>query len=289
MKEFKNFYSSIKDRKFITWCTVTDRIDTYGRGCVFNCGYCYAKNLLEFRGYWGNPIKANLYKIGRKIMNLPKDRIIKLGGMTDCFQPIELKERVTYETIKLLNYHKIHYLIVTKSDNVARNEYVNIYSKKLAHFQVTITNTNDIECIKYENAPPTSRRIYAIEKLYKNGFDVSVRLSPFIEGFVNYDKLNSIECDKILIEFLKVNSFVKSGLNIDYSDYMVKYGGRRHLSLYKQLIMIKPITEFKQITIGASVPEHYKFYRDNKNYNKKDCCNLDVPNLPKYKQLQLWA
>src|SRR5215831_15288244 len=31
-------------------------IDTYGRGCLFNCAYCYAKSYLSIRGYWNKPM-----------------------------------------------------------------------------------------------------------------------------------------------------------------------------------------------------------------------------------------
>ena len=41
---------------------------------------------------------------------------------------------------------------------------------------------------------------------------MSVRLSPFIPEFVDFDRLAEIKCDKLLVEFLRVNTWVKSGL-----------------------------------------------------------------------------
>lgn len=67
--------------------------------------------------------------------------------MTDCFQPLELYNRVTYKIIKYLNKRKIGYLIVTKSSIVSNEEYLKIYDKNLAHFQITITTTNDNKSI----------------------------------------------------------------------------------------------------------------------------------------------
>ena len=107
-KEFKSFYKKVGggegDR-----CNYPVRLDTYGCGCQHNCSYCYAKSLLEFRGLWDNehPSVADIDKIRRKIARLPKDQTIRLGGMTDCFQPLEKTRRVTYETIKCLNEHRI--------------------------------------------------------------------------------------------------------------------------------------------------------------------------------------
>src|SRR4051794_9886188 len=36
-------------------CHYTFELDTYGRGCVHNCTYCYAKDQLSPYGYWNKP------------------------------------------------------------------------------------------------------------------------------------------------------------------------------------------------------------------------------------------
>lgn len=287
MKEFGSFYKSIDNRKFNTWCKYTKRLDTYGCGCQHDCEYCYAKSLLSFRGLWNasEPSGANLVKIKSRIKRLSRNDVIKLGGMTDCFQPLEMKERLTYKTILILNQFKLHYLIVTKSDMVASDEYMEIYDKKLAHFQITITST---ERNKYEKAPAPHKRIKAVEKLQYNGYDVSVRLSPFIEQNINLSILNAIKCDKILIEFLKVNHWVKKWFNIDYSKYTFKYGGYDHLTLDSKINMVNKITGFNQVSVGEYVKDHYLYFRDNVNYNKDDCCNLNKIAFNNHLQLKLF-
>lgn len=159
--------------------------------------------------------------------------------MTDCFQPLELYNRVTYKIIKYLNKRKIGYLIVTKSSIVSNEEYLKIYDKNLAHFQITITTTNDNKSIQYEKASVPSSRIKSIEKLYESGFDVQLRLSPFIYEYIDFDILNSVKCDKILIEFLRVNHWIKQWFDIDYSNYTVKHAGYEHLPLETKKEYIK--------------------------------------------------
>lgn len=85
------------------------------------------------------PKIANIHKIETAISKLPQNTIVRLGGMTDCFQPLEKEKRITLETIKLLNQYKIAYLIVTKSALVAEPEYRNILNPTLAHVQITLT------------------------------------------------------------------------------------------------------------------------------------------------------
>jgi len=276
--DYSNFCKTTDNRKYNTWCKYTKMIDTYGCGCQHDCNYCYAKCLLKFRGNWNpnKPKKTYITDIINYIETLNKTDTVKLGCMTDCFQPLENLERITYETIKILNRYKINYLIVTKSNMVSGNEYVNIYNKKLAHFQITITTTNDKELIKHEKSPVASKRIMAIEKLYLMGFDVSIRLSPFIEQHIDFEILNNINCNKILIEFLKVNHWVKKWFKIDYSQYTHKWGGYTHLELSKKIELVKKIKGFKMISVGEYVKNHYEYFKNNVNYNKDDCCNLNM-------------
>ena len=93
------------NRKVNSWCIYTKRIDTYGRGCEHECKYCYAKALLNFRGNWNSKKVSisNILKIKRAINRIKPFDVIRLGGMTDCFQPIENIKRVTYNTILWLN------------------------------------------------------------------------------------------------------------------------------------------------------------------------------------------
>lgn len=274
--EYKSFYKEVSGNEG-SKCQYNARLDTYGCGCEHDCSYCYAKSLLEFRKLWDpkNPSVADIEKIKRKIKKLPRDKVIRLGGMTDCMAPIELKHRVTYQTINALNYAGIPYLIVTKSDNIARPEYLKIMDKELAHIQVTITCFDDAKYrkLKYEKAPVPSKRIRAVERLQKEGFDVAIRLSPFIPEFVDYDKLNKVKCDKVIVEFLRVNSWIQKWFDIDYSDYTVKENGYRHLPLEKKIELIGNI-KGKQISVCEDESRAYEYWRENFNPDKEDCCNL---------------
>ena len=267
MQEYKSFYKEVKGNEGGK-CRYNTRLDTYGCGCAHDCSYCYAKSLLSFRGLWDaeTPSAASLAKIERKISKLPTGTIIRLGGMTDCFQPLEKQEEVTKGTIELLNKYGIGYLIVTKSDLIC--EYMNILDKDLAHIQISVT------WVPCEKAVSTERRIKAIEKLHDAGFDVAVRLSPYVPQFVNYERLNGIRCDKIIVEFLRVNHWIKKWLPLDYSEYTVKQSGYEHLPLSKKIEYLARVTGFDEVSVCEDTDEGYAYFRECVNHNKEDCCNL---------------
>ena len=78
--EFKSFYKSVQGNEGDK-CKYNTRLDTYGCGCQHNCDYCYARSLLNFRGFWdsANPRVADIKKVKRKINHLQPGVIIRLG------------------------------------------------------------------------------------------------------------------------------------------------------------------------------------------------------------------
>lgn len=278
MKSFSLFYKEVTGNEG-NKCNYPVRLDTYGCGCQHDCKYCYAKSLLDFRGLWNaeKPVVGNMKKIRSAIIKAKKEgvKILRLGGMTDCFQPLELKYRATYQTIKLLNKYKIGYLIVTKSHLVANDEYIKIYDKDLAHFQITTTCLDDdlYKKLDYEKASLPSKRIEAIKKLQENDFDVAIRLSPLIEEYIDFDKLNSLGINKAIVEFLRVNHWIEKWFDIDYTKFTTNENGYKHLPLSEKKRIIEKI-KIPNVSVCEDVTRHYEYWRDNYNPIKEDCCNL---------------
>lgn len=104
MNTYKSFYKTVTggegDR-----CNYPTRLDLYGKGCYYDCKYCYAKQMLNFRKLWypEDVGVAPLLDVQKTIKKLNKGDVVRLGGMTDCFQPIERKYHNTYNAIKMLN------------------------------------------------------------------------------------------------------------------------------------------------------------------------------------------
>lgn len=257
-------------------CLYPSRLDTYGQWCSHDCSYCYASALLGFRWLWhpNNPKFIDLKEAYRIIATeIPQWQITRLWWMTDCFQPVEKVHRRTLNVLKAFNHYRKWYLIVTKSDLIVSDEYLQVLDKDLAHIQITITSTDDELAATYEHATRVSDRIKAIEKLWALWYDVQIRLSPYIPQYVEVNKINDIKCDKIIVEFLRVNWFIKKKFKIDYSNYTLKEWWYSHLPLEKKIQLISKIKK-PQISVCEDVKSHYKYRKENFNFNPEDCCNL---------------
>lgn len=276
MNKFHSFYKTVGGGEGEK-CYYPTRLDLYGKGCSFNCSYCYGKQLLDFRGLWNpdNPSVAPLIDVYRTINQIPFGSIVRLGGMSDCFQPIELKYRLTFNTIKKLNEKGIHYLIVTKSDLIANEEYLDILNPNLAHIQVSIPTNDDKVLNATDNAPNFESRKNTVETLFDNDFDVNLRLSPFLYETADYDVINDINVDKCLVEFLRVKSTENNSLTdfMSFNKYVINEGGYKHLRLTEKLNTLKKL-QFKELSVCDDVKEHYNYFKKYLNYNTEDCCNL---------------
>ena len=286
-KEFKSFFKIVGGNEG-SLCRYNTRLDTYGCGCSHDCQFCYAKSLLEFRGLWSpkEPSVADIDKIYKRIDTLKKKRftgVLRLGGMTDCFQASETEHRVAYKTIKALNEARIPYLIVTKSHLIATDRYLSVLDPKLAHVQISVTNTDDAQALRYEKASLTSKRLEALKILQNFGggqVDVSLRLSPYIESFIDKSVIAEFAPRKVLVEFLRINHWIVRWLSdvgiFDLTGYTHKHGGYQHLPLetkMRQVELLRKALLNTEISLCEDVPEHHAYWKTI-NPNSDDCCNL---------------
>lgn len=180
-------------------CHYAFEVDTYGRGCFHNCVYCYAKDQLTTYRYWNEPqpFPVNLAEI-RKIFytvfetdkpskwrEIMEKRIpIRLGSMSDSFMWLDIKYGVTAEMLKILSFYKYPYIVFTRSDLVAHDEYINLIDKELAAIQFSISGNNHrIARVLEPGAPSYNRRLKAIEKLVSEGIWTSVRINPLFPRY----------------------------------------------------------------------------------------------------------
>jgi DNA repair photolyase len=175
-------------------CLYAFEVDTYGRGCVHDCVYCYAKDMLTKYGYWNNPfpmpiditeIWNTFYTVfetdkKNKWRNLLEKRVpIRIGSMSDSFMYMDKKYGVTKEFLKILDYYNYPYIIFTRSDLVAHDDYLDVLNPDLCSVQMSIASTNDkMNKLIEPGTPSAKRRLKALKKLSQNGFWTTVRINP---------------------------------------------------------------------------------------------------------------
>lgn len=182
-----------------TKCHYAFELDTYGRGCFHNRVYCYAKDQLSQHRYWNEPqpFPVNLAEI-RKIFytvfetnkhskwrEIMEQRVpLRLGSMSDSFMWMDVKYGVTAELLKILDFYKYPYIVFTRSDLVAHDDYMKLINKDLAAIQFSISgNNNKMTRLMEPGAPSYQRRLKAIEKLSAAGYWTSVRINPLFPKY----------------------------------------------------------------------------------------------------------
>ena len=119
----------------------------------------------------------------RKIRPLLLKKLpLRIGAVTDCFQRyMESKTHAGLELLKILTEAKYPAQIVTKSDIIADQDYIEAMKANMDNLllQISITSENDnISKMLESGAPPTSRRLNALSKLVREGFFTAVRINP---------------------------------------------------------------------------------------------------------------
>lgn len=189
-------------------CLYSFEIDTYGRGCIHNCVYCYAKAELTVHGMWNNPIPVpiDINSVRKafyttfettkkhKFREILERKIpLRIGSMSDSFMASDKIYKVTQELIKLLNFYEYPHIVFTRSDLVAEDEYLKLLNPKHVAVQFSMSSTNDeITKLIEPGAPSPSRRLAALRKLSENEIWTTVRINPLFptrpDGFFTDDK-----------------------------------------------------------------------------------------------------
>ena len=302
-------------------------MDTYGRGCVHDCVYCYAKAQLTVHGYWNKPFPmpvdiTEIWKVFHTVFetdkrskwrNVMEQRVpIRIGSMSDSFMFMDKKYKVTQEFLRILDYYNYPYIIFTRSDLIAHDDYLNLLNPDLCSVQMSIASTDDkLNKIIEPGTPSAKRRLKALQKLTRNGFWTTVRMNPFFpmyaDGYYtdpNFDRDNMPEPFHFS-SYEMVDEIAAHGVQsilagvVRLSSYSLnqieKVIGRNLRELYKKEVQTSPrdwhysdqeirayyeriqakcLQNAVQFTTCYIGNGEKQFWRDQDLWtNKKDCCN----------------
>jgi DNA repair photolyase len=175
------------------------------RGCEHGCAYCYARPTHEYLGFSAGldfetrilvkTKAADLLRseLGRKTW---KPQCLVLSGVTDAYQPIERKLKITRQCLRVLADFRNPTSIVTKNHLVTRDR---DYLRELADFDacgVTISVTSldsDLARILEPRASLPSYRLEAVAALREAGIPVGVNVAPIIPGLNDHEMPNILK------------------------------------------------------------------------------------------------
>ncbi|HMP79568.1 MAG TPA: PA0069 family radical SAM protein [Pirellulaceae bacterium] len=174
------------------------------RGCAHGCAYCYARNTHEYLGFNAGldfetkiMVKHRAAQLFRQFLAKRTEAAspIAFSGVTDCYQPIERKLRLTRSCLEVALDFRQPVGIVTKNAAIVRDLDLlrELSARRLVHVYISIT-TLDPELAR-DLEPRTSipaARLRAIRELARVGVPVGVMCAPIIPG------VNSSEVPTIL-------------------------------------------------------------------------------------------
>jgi DNA repair photolyase len=178
-------------------------INSY-RGCEHGCIYCYARPTHEYLGYSAGldfetkiMVKEDAPLLLRKELQSPawKPQILAMSGVTDPYQPIEGKRRLTRQCLEVLLEFRNPVVIITKNRRVVRD--LDLLSE-LARFQcvavfLSITTLNNDLCgfLEPRTSPP-QRKLEAVSTLAQAGIPTGVLIAPVIPGLTDHEIPNIV-------------------------------------------------------------------------------------------------
>jgi DNA repair photolyase len=164
------------------------------RGCENGCSYCYARKFHELLGF------SSGVDFETKIMVKPKapqllsaemsrkswkPTKLALSGVTDCYQSVERKLRITRGCLEVLAEFRNPVVVITKNHRVTRD--VDVLAE-LARWQcgavlISITTLDrELAAALEPRASGPAMRLRAIRTLADAGIPVGVSVAPIIPG-----------------------------------------------------------------------------------------------------------
>ena len=169
------------------------------RGCEHGCIYCFARPNHEYLGFSAGLdfetkilVKENAPELLRHELMLPswQPQPLAISGVTDAFQPIERRLKLTRRCLEVLVEFLNPVVIITKSELVTRD--IDLLSELARHSAavvfVSVTSLRSELARELEpRASQPQRRLSTIEALAEAGIPVGVLVAPVIPGLTDHE------------------------------------------------------------------------------------------------------
>lgn len=169
------------------------------RGCEHGCAYCYARPNHEYLGMSAGLdfesrilVKRDAPDLLREALSAPGwvPRPIMLSGVTDAYQPVERRLRITRRCLEVLAELRNPVAVTTKSYLVTRDADLlgELARHRAAAVVLSITTLRrELQRILEPRATTPERRLGAIRVLADAGIPVGVNVAPVVPGLTDHE------------------------------------------------------------------------------------------------------
>ncbi len=169
------------------------------RGCEHGCIYCFARPTHEYFGLSAGLdfetkifVKEDAPQLLRaELMSKRYEpKVVSISGVTDCYQPVERKLRITRGCLEVLSEFGNPAGIITKSHLVTRDlDVLGAMARRDLVVVILSITTLDLELHRVfePRAATPARRLDAIETLAKAGVRTGVMVAPVVPGMTDHE------------------------------------------------------------------------------------------------------
>jgi DNA repair photolyase len=169
------------------------------RGCEHGCIYCFARPNHEYLGFSAGLdfetkilVKEDAPELLRRELMSKRwePQVIAISGVTDAYQPIERRLKLTRQCLEVLVEFRNPVVIITKNELVTRD--IDLF-QTLAKFDgilvfVSVTTLDaDLARELEPRASQPARRFAAIEALSRAGVPAGSLIAPVIPGLTDHE------------------------------------------------------------------------------------------------------
>ena len=169
------------------------------RGCEHGCIYCYARPYHEYLGFSCGLdfetkvlVKEDAPELLRAALSSARwtPQVIVLSGVTDPYQPVERRLRITRGCLEVLADFRNPVAVITKNHLVTRD--VDLLARLAEHGAAAVTLSittldTDLQRAMEPRACTPARRLLAIRTLADAGVPVGVNIAPVIPGLTDHE------------------------------------------------------------------------------------------------------
>lgn len=203
-------------------------------GCPHGCKYCYASFMKRFTAHtedWGTFVdikrcekKINLNKISKKS--------VFLSSVTDCYNPLEEKYRLTRNILEQLVASDCYLSISTKSKLILRDMDLLKQIKNLT-VSMSINTLNEDFRKDMDNASTIEERLNTLKELHNHGIHTVLFMSPIFPFITEWREI--IEKSK---DYIDEYWFENLNLRGQYKTYIMNYIKEKYPKYYNDYVVI---------------------------------------------------